>query len=56
MNETLEKIKEYAERIKVMTAWLIGKKILVKFVGDEKIYELVDSPSWNWSKARYFVA
>lgn len=56
MKETLEKIKEYLERAKVMTAWIMGEKILVEFVGDSKTYELIDSPSWDWSKARYFVA
>lgn len=56
VEETLEKIKEYAGRIKVMSGWLVGKKILVKYVGDPKVYELVDSPSWDWSKARYYAA
>ena len=63
MNETLEKIieyldkiKEYSKRIEVMYAWEMGKKILVQFTGDSKTYELIDSPSWDWSKARYFVA
>lgn len=55
MNETLEKIKEYLERIKVMTAWLAGKRILVRYEGDLRTYELIDSPSWDWSKTRYFV-
>lgn len=55
MNETLEKIKEYLERIKVMTAWLAGKRILVRYEGDLRTYELIDSPSWDWSKVRYFV-
>lgn len=56
MNETFEKIKEYLERIKVMSDWLAGKKVLVKYAGDPKVYELIDSPSWDWDKARYFVA
>ena len=64
MNETLEKIleylekiKEYSKRIEVMTAWYMEKKkILVQYAGDKKVYELIDSPSWDWSKARYFVA
>lgn len=54
--ECLEKIKEYSKRIEVMHAWYLGKKVLVQYAGDSKTYELIDSPSWDWSKARYYVA
>lgn len=56
MFTTVEKINEYAERIKVMAAYLAGQKIYVEFVGDSGTYELIDSPSWNWNQGRYFVA
>jgi len=53
---TFEKINEYAERIKVMSAYLAGKTIHVEFVGDSGTYELIDSPSWDWEHGRYFIA
>lgn len=45
--------EELQNAIKVMQAYIDGEKIEWTYINDDKVWYLINLPTWNWDKYKY---